>query len=214
MNKLISKFAVVLLTVSMFMNCTGTNQKSTEEGQKVSAMEKNLLSYRATTNIENPSVYLRLVDKQITDSSAVFITKAMDEQDTIGLKIEVIDGISAGIYEDGTVNEDKGFMKGAIKISSLGVLSDNYVKALGKLYDMPTQEPMTTEVLLPLVFSSNKKNVDLRSNETYTFKVFLENKVADEAEAFVTLDLYNRRFELRAKDASFYPALISSFTGK
>lgn len=214
MNKLINKLAICFLFVSVFANCTNTNKDSAEDEQGLSAMEKDLPSYRATTNIENPSVYLRLVDKQMTDSSAVFIAKALNEQDTIGLKIEVIDGIAAGIYADGTANEEKGFTNGTIKISSVGTLSDNFVKALGKLYNTETEDKMTKETMLPLVFSSNKKNVDLSSNDTYTFKLFLENKIADEAEAFVTLDLYSRRFEMRAKDESFNAALISSFIEK
>lgn len=213
MRKLTNTFAFALAATFALSSCNNAN-KTEGEKSNLSDMEKNLPEYKASTNIENPSVYLRLVDKTMTDSSAVFIAKALDGKDTIGLSIEVIDGMHGGVLEDGTANEERGFREGGIKIKSIGAVSDNFVKSLADLYDLKEDAKMTSETLLPLVFSSNKKNVDLNSNDTYTFKVFLDNAMGKEAEAFITLDLYSRRFEMRGRDATEYVRIISAFTGK
>src|SRR5690606_6783377 len=97
---------------------------------------------------------------------------------------------------------------------SIGAESDRFVQAVADLYKQPVEGGMTSSTLLPLVFSSNKKNVDLNSNQTYTFKLFFENELGDEAEAFAVLDLYKRLFELRAKDATHYKRVLAAFQGK
>ena len=144
----------------------------------------------------------------------VYIAKSVVDNDTVGLKIEVINGLNAGIFLDGTVNNDRGFHKGGMKISSIGKESDHFVAALAKLYGLTSSAQFSGQTLLPLTFSSNKKNLDLGSNETYSFKLFFPNKLGEEAEAFVVLDLYRNLFDITARDSSQYARLISALQGQ
>ncbi|MGE8377152.1 MAG: hypothetical protein ACN6PN_02350, partial [Sphingobacterium sp.] len=128
-------------------------------------------------------------------------------------KIEVVDFIPAGII-DGQPSDDVGFTKGKIKITTLGTQSDNLVKALGELFQMPSTDGFTKEVVLPNVFSSNKVNVDLSKKTAYSFKLFLENKKAEPAELFFNVDTYKHSIEFSEKDPSFRAGFISALTGK
>ncbi|ULT24753.1 hypothetical protein KUH03_38590 [Sphingobacterium sp. E70] len=92
-----------------------------------------------------------------------------------------------------------GFTKGKIKITTLGTQSDNLVKALGELFQIPTTDGFTKEVVLPNVFSSNKVNVDLSKKTAYSFKLFLENKKAEPAELFLMWIPINTRLNFPKK---------------
>lgn len=205
-----NRFMKALLFISfvgLLSACTGqgAKEKSTSgEGQR------QLTAFTVPAEGRIPGAFLTLVDAVKTDSSTVYTAKSVADKDTVGLKIEVINGLNAGIFLDGTVNNERGFHKGGVKISSLGKESDHYVRALAKLYGLTSSGQFSSKTLLPLTFSSNKKNLDLSSKETYSFKLFLANKLGDEAEAFAVLDLYRNLFEITARDSSQYARIISA----
>ncbi|WP_164112558.1 MULTISPECIES: hypothetical protein [Sphingobacterium] len=159
-------------------------------------------------------LFLRFTDEVSTDSSMIYTTKSLFDKDTVGLKVEVLKNIKPGLRNDGTVDEKTGFMRGSIKISSLGAHSDAFVKALGTMFKLPTSNKMTNEVVLPTVFSSNKGAVDLTKPATYSFKLFLDNKVGEPAEVFAVVDTYRKSFELTEKDSTFRGQIIAAFEGK
>lgn len=211
MKRTILKVAAVTMFVSTFASC-GNNQNANDKTTE-DALTANLAQFVATSTTDNPAVYLSLVKSTETDSSMVYVGKSLNDKDTLGLQIEIIKDISAGIFEDGNVNEENAFHEGAIKFSSVGGESDRFVKAIAALYEQPIDAGMTDATLEPLVFSSNKTVVDLTGNGTYAFKLFFANSVGEEAEVFAELNLYNRSFKMWAKDAAQYPGILSAFTG-
>ncbi len=206
------KTLALALTATVLVACNG--QGSGEKAGQASKTDENLSEFYVADGRPTPTAYLSLVDAVKTDSSMIYTAKSLNEKDTIGFKLEVINGVNAGVFLDGTINHDKGYTAGALKFSSIGKTSDNFVSALSGLYDVPSSGIMANKALLPLVFSSNKKNVDLTSTDTYTFKLFFDNKKAEEGQAFAVLDLYKRLFELRARDSTQYERIIAAFEGK
>ena len=176
--------------------------------------ELPLYQYKGTGSAALPTLYLQLSNPVSTDSSVVYEGRSLNNTDTLALKIEVLKNIKAGINAEGQALENEGFSKGALRFHSVGAQSDNLLKAMGELYQLPTQAHMTAAAVVPLVFSSNKKNTDLSSTETYRFKLFIDNAVAEPAELFAVVDLYKRSFELTAKDSTHFKGVLSAFEGQ
>jgi len=191
----------------------GCQNNSTKTG----AADKQTPSIEKLTNYpeaDKQQLFFRMVDEVQTDSSVIYTVKSTFEDDTVGLKVEVLKNIQPGINDSGQVDTDKGFVTGAIKLSSAGEMSDNFVEALGKMFKLPTEGKMTPAALLPTVFSSNKDIVDLSKNGTYSFKLFFENQQGEPAEVFANLDTYRKSFEMSEKDSTFRVQLLSAFEGK
>lgn len=179
----------------------------TQEARSIEQLTNN-------PNAVKQHLFLRFTEETSTDSSMVYTTKSLFDKDTVGLKIEVLKDIKPGLRNDGKVDEKKGFVKGSIKISSLGVQSDVFLKALGTMFKLPTTGKMTDNVILPTVFSSNSGTVDLNQSATYSFKLFLDNGVGEPAELFAVVDTYRKSFELSEKDSTFRSSIIAAFEGK
>jgi len=202
----------VLLTLlsTLLFSCRNSGKNENNSSKN----DVSIGQYYIPSAAEIPSFYLSLVQRTQTDSSVIFIAKSLQDVDTIGMQIEILKQIPAGITPEGVADEDNGFKQGAIKFTSLGGVSDHLVSAMSDLYKLPVGGGMTSIPLEPLVFSSNEKDVDLTKNGTYTFKVFLENQIGPEAEAFVVVDTYKRLFEFRAKDSTQYKTIVSAFKGE
>ncbi len=213
----IQSIAILATATLMLAACGNSNQKKTDGSDTATANTIERVRIEKLTNgtpgPEKKNFFLRITDEVKTDSSRIYTTKSLYNQDTVGAKFEIIDFIPAGII-DGQPSDDVGFTKGKIKITSLGTQSNNLVKALGELFQMPTSDGFTKDVVLPNVFSSNKMNVDLSKKTAYSFKLFLENKKAAPAELFFNLDTYKHGIEFSEKDPSFRAGLLSALTGK
>ncbi|WP_033564400.1 hypothetical protein [Sphingobacterium sp. SYP-B4668] len=158
--------------------------------------------------------YFTITEDGKTDSSVFYLARGLYKSDTVGVKLEVLGDINPGINADGTPNEDNGFRKGAIKISSIGAESDAFVKVVGQVFNMPTNKPMVTTPILPTVFSSNKGKVDLTKNSTYSFKLFFDTPDNQQAEVFSVLDMYKNSFEITEKDSTFRTQFLKALTGE
>ncbi|MGE8290855.1 MAG: hypothetical protein ACN6ON_04225 [Sphingobacterium sp.] len=213
----IQSIALLATATMMMAACGNSNQKKTDGSDTATANTIERVRIEQLTNgtpgPEKKNFFLRITDEVKTDSSRIYTTKSIYNKDTVGAKIEVVDFIPAGII-DGQPSDDVGFTKGKIKITTLGTQSDNLVKALGELFQIPTTDGFTKEVVLPNVFSSNKVNVDLSKKTAYSFKLFLENKKAEPAELFFNVDTYKHSIEFSEKDPSFRAGFISALTGK
>ena len=213
----IQSIALLATATMMMAACGNSNQKKTDGSDTATANTIERVRIEQLTNgtpgPEKKNFFLRITDEVKTDSSRIYTTKSIYNKDTVGAKIEVVDFIPAGII-DGQPSDDIGFTKGKIKITTLGTQSDNLVKALGELFQMPSTDGFTKEVVLPNVFSSNKVNVDLSKKTAYSFKLFLENKKAEPAELFFNVDTYKHSIEFSEKDPSFRAGFISALTGK
>ncbi len=201
--------AIVCIGISPFilLACQNSSTKMGNVNDKGPSIEQ-LTNY---PEADKQQLFFRMVEELHTDSSVIYTVKSTFEQDTVGLKVEVLKNIHPGINSSGQVDADRGFVSGSIKLSSVGEESDNFVKALGKMFKLSTDGKMTSSVILPTVFSSNKEVVDLDKNGTYSFKLFFENQRGEPAELFANVDTYRRSFEISEKDSSFRAQLLSAF---
>ncbi|MBE8720977.1 hypothetical protein [Sphingobacterium pedocola] len=204
-------YSIVGLSLVTLMLVSCNNNSSTGKQEK---SERTLEVFTNDVNAAKQQFFLRLVDEQQTDSSVIYNAKSVFEDDTVGLKVEILKDIQAGVTSDGKIDESNGFVKGSIKLSSIGVYSDNLVKALGTIFKLPSTGKMTNQTIDPLVFSSNRESVDLAKQSTYSFKLFLDNSVGTEAELFAVLDTYRKSFEMSEKDSTFRTHIISAFEGQ
>lgn len=206
MKAIKSLLATGVIATTLFASCGNStdSQKSTEP---------TLATFTNNKEADRQQLFLRIVDEAKTDSSVVYVAKSVFEQDTVGLQVEVLNGIKPGVNGQGQPIQE-GFVEGAIKLSSIGAESDALVKALASIFKTSSAGTMSSSVILPTVFSSNTVEVDLDKKSTYSFKLFLPNTVGEPAEVFVTLDLYKRSFEIGEKDASYRAQIISAFEGK
>lgn len=207
MKPIKTALGLMLLTAVSFTSCQNNAGNNASSGPGIEPLTNN-------TSAEKQQLFLRLVDENVTDSSVIYTAKSVFEKDTVGLKVEVLNNIKPGITEAGTVDEENGFVKGTIKISSIGKESDNLVKALGSIFKLPNSGEMTSAVILPTVFSSNKVPVDLTKSTTYSFKLFLENQQGAPAEVFAVVDTYRKAFEISEKDSTYRVQILSAFEGK
>lgn len=203
-----SIFGIGVLAILLASSCNSST-KSTEK-----ATDAVLLKPLSNdTTAQKLSLFFGFTNETVTDSSKIFIAKSLFGKDTVGIQIEVLKDIEPGINQEGRPIE-AGFVKGDIRISSIGAESNNLVKALGILFKLPTDGAMTTTTLVPTIFSSNSGVVDLNSQNTYSFKLFLDEKSTDPAQLFAVLDLYKKAFEISEKDASYRAGVIAAFEGK
>jgi|SRR5690606_7752156 len=206
MKAIKSLLATGVIATTLLASCGNStdSQKSTEP---------TLATFTNNKEADRQQLFLRIVDEAKTDSSVVYVAKSVFEQDTVGLQVEVLNGIKPGVNGQGQPIQE-GFVEGAIKLSSIGAESDALVKALASIFKTSSAGTMSSSVILPTVFSSNTVEVDLDKKSTYSFKLFLPNTVGEPAEVFATLDLYKRSFEIGEKDASYRAQIISAFEGK
>lgn len=201
MNHLIA----ILLSIILISSCT--NAPTSDEGN---AKTTELISI--VRNPQNPtSIFLDLVDKTEGDTSVSYVAKGVYQNDTVGFIVEVAKNIPAGINSDGSVNEKDGFKTGVITFKKSGVESDLFVAALGKLWHVSDIDKMKMEPIQPLVFSSNKKPVNLNKPSTSSFKLFFDKDSSTPGEVFFTFDTYKRSIEFQEKDAQHRATIAGAF---
>jgi hypothetical protein len=208
MKAIKSIFATGVITALILSSC-GNSTNSENSSNTTPSLEK-LTNDKAAVKQQ---LFLRIVDESSTDSSHVYIAKSVFEQDTVGLQVEVLKNITPGVNDQGRPVED-GFVRGAIKLSSIGAESDALIKSLATIFGSQSTGSFASSTILPTVFSSNTVAVDLSTKSTYSFKLFFDNAVAEPAEVFATLDLYKRSFEIGEKDALYRAGLLSALEGK
>ncbi len=217
MNALISKVSIMkaikstlsagVLAALLFASC-GNSTNSSQ-----SATGPSLEKFTNDKTAVKQQLFLRIVDESQTDSSHIYVAKSVFEQDTVGLQVEVLKNIKPGVNGQGRPVED-GFVRGALKLSSIGAESDALVKSLATIFGSQSSGAFSSAVIEPTVFSSNTIEVDLTKKSTYSFKLFFDNSIGEPAEVFVTLDLYKRSFEIGEKDASYRAQFLSALEGK
>lgn len=204
----------VLTLFGAFVSCQSPQKQ--DNGTADGSNDQQVLNSRPFVNDENSAkfkFFLNIVDEEKTDSTIIYTAKSLFKEDTVGLKIEVLKKIAAGVTASGEPDQENGFVPGAIRFSSLGADSDHFVQALQELFDLKDTGKMTASKVAPLVFSSNNEAIDLEKNKqaTYSFKLFLENDLGAEAEVFAVLDTYRKSFEISEKDNSFRAQIIAAF---
>lgn len=202
-----SWIAVTILAVGCNSGLDSDSTDGRQNAQPIPLLTNN-------ADAETQTLSFQLIESGETDSSTVFLAKSLYKEDTVGLEIEVLKDIPAGVTGQGQVDGEIGFVQGAIRFSSIGGQSDALVKSLSDLFKLESSGTMTETTIDPLVFSSNNRTVDLSAKATYSFKLFLDNQEGKEAEVFAVLDTYRRVFEISEKDTTFRKNILSAFVGE
>lgn len=209
-----TNFILCTIGAALLMSSCNSSQQKNENDSSVADQTLNNRPFINDPNTETFRFFLNIMSEEATDTSVIYTARSLYESDTVGLNIEVLKNIPAGVTAEGQPDEDNGFIEGAITFSSIGAESDNFVKALQEVYGIDANGTMTGETIRPLVFSSNNEAVDLNKKTAYSFKLFIGNPVGAEAEVFVVLDTYRKSFEITEKDDTYRAQLISAFTGE
>lgn len=106
------------------------------------------------------------------------------------------------------------FTSESIKILSIGQQSDNLIKALSKLYNIPCDKGFTDKTVVASAFSLGTEYADLtKNNGYYKFKLFIEENSDDlYCEVYLNMNFDQGTIELREKDPEYRENLIKVFT--
>lgn len=199
------------LSATLLLAACGNGNQSSDADNKNQPSSGRVVNL--TNNPENPNLLnLTLEDKMEADSSVSYRAKAVFENDTIGFIVEVNKHIPAGINKEGAPIES-GFVTGVIRFKKSGPESDRFVKVLGELWQVPGLEKMSAEPVVPLAFSSNKRDVDVDKSATYSFKLFFDPDSPTPGEVFFTFDTYKRSITFQEKDPQYRTTIIGAFSG-
>lgn len=168
--------------------------------------------FEITNNPEHAqNITLRLVERMDGDSIITYVARGLYGADTVGFNVEMSHQIAAGINSDGSVNEDAGFTTGTITFVRSGPESDRFATALAALWNISDVSVMTAEPIIPLVFSSNRIDIDYDQSFTYSFKLFFAPDAPVPGEVFFTFDTYKKTINFQEKGEQYRSQIVHSF---
>ena len=208
-------YSIILMGIlSWILGCknVGENDNSIADSSKIVLNE--IVHKKDTTEGDFHDVSLSIISDTFTDTSHTYIGKGLYDGNVVGLKVEVKNGMPAGLIDAKEPINKAAFVHDGVIISSIGMESDEFIKALSTLYYIkPTSLSFTKEVIKTTSFSLNKVDVDLSKKGFYKFKLFFEeNSDENYAELFLNLDLVNRVIELAEKDIEYRKNIIKVMT--
>ena len=139
--------------------------------------------------------------------------KAKYKNQIVGLKINISDGIPAGIVNEEIDNTS--FTKKGVEIHSIGNESDKLIEVISKLYGQPKKTKFSSEKLIFTAFPLNKEKAILE-NGRFHFKLFFDenDKRNLYAEIFLNPDLKNGTIELNEKDEEYRVNIVKLLSKK
>ena len=169
------------------------------------SQNKNLIELTSNQDAEEgwQDLIFTITKKEKIDNGFWSLTcKAKYENQIVGLKINIADGIPAGIVNNELDNTR--FVENGIEIQSIGTESDKLISVISKLYGQPNKSKFTSEKLTFTAFPLNKEKAVLE-NGRFHFKLFFDEN--DErnlyAEIFLNPNLKNGTVELNEKDEEY-----------
>lgn len=157
-------------------------------------------------------IFLKITSEKITKTTHIYIAKGLYKGKTVGLQIEINSKISVGIV-NGQIDNKNGFVTKGIQLKSIGLESDEFVKALAELYKQPTAKGFTKEIISATAFSLNEKPADLDKQDSYKFKLFFaENDEKLYSELYLNINTKIGEIELNEKDEGYREPIIKLLT--
>lgn len=157
-------------------------------------------------------IFLKIISDSKTDTTHIYIAKGFYKGKTVGLQFEVKSNIGAGIV-DGKPNSNRGFVGKGVRIKSIGQESDEFVKAMAELYQHPTTNAFSKQVITTTAFSLNSKTADLDKKDLYKFKLFFaEDDENLYSELFFNINTDKQEIVLPEKDEGYRENLIKVWT--
>ena len=212
MKKHIPQLLAFACLVMVYCSC----KSRITNGNSITSSSDNLsdITLRIDTADGFKDIFLRIVTEVKTDSSHIYIAKGLYKTDTVGLQIEVKSGQCAGISSDAKDPfQADGFSGDGIKFKSIGQQSNNFVHAMGNIYEFPTSKPFTSQTITATDFSMNEAAVDLDKKEDYQFKLFLaEDDTILSSELYLNVNLKKREIGIKEKDEGYRESLMKIWT--
>jgi hypothetical protein len=159
-------------------------------------------------------ISLLITDKRQEDGYIVYTAQTQYNDTAIGLQIAVKNNMPNGIVY-GQIDAENGFIRDAMRFSSIGTESDAFIATLSELYKQPVAATFNPNNVSCTVFSMNAEPVDLDRPFYYQFKAFFEED-NDElySELYVNINTVDNTIELSEKDVEYRPALVKIFSGQ
>lgn len=205
MTKQLTK--IILMSIFSFLfGCKNNNENNSNNSE--------LVEITSRLNIEEGwfDIFLKITEDKKTDSSHIYIAKGLYKNKTVGLQIEVSSKIKAGIVND-EIDGENGFLLNGIKFKSIGVESDEFIKALAELYEQPSVQNFSSEIISATTFSLNDKSVNLDKRDYYKLKLFFEEN--DEnlySELYLNINTEKQEIEIHEKDEAYREPIIKVLT--
>jgi hypothetical protein len=139
--------------------------------------------------------------------------KARYKNEVVGLKVNIKDGIPAGIVNNEM--EKTSFTKQGVEILSIGKESNNLIKAISELYGQPKKLEFTSQKLSLSLFPLNQEKAVLENGE-FKFKLFFDenNERNLYSEIFLNPNLKNGTLELNEKDEEYRMNIVKLLSEK
>jgi hypothetical protein len=197
--------------LSFLLGCKNKNSNS----QQVNDHE-NVRLEEITSRIDPEEgwfdIFMQIISEVKTDSSHIYITKGLYKENVVGLQIEINSNIGAGIV-NGELNGKTGFCSNAVNLQSIGVESDNLIKALAELYQVPITKDFTKKPITANIFSLNDRVVNLDKKDYYKLKLFFEEDNEElYSEIYLNINTERREIEIHEKDEEYREPIIKVWT--
>ena len=155
-----------------------------------------------------------ITEKEKLDNGFWSLTcKAKYENQIVGLKINIADGIPAGIVNEEIDNTS--FASKGVEIHSIGKESDKLIEVISKIYGQTNKSEFTSEKLTFTAFPLNKEKAILENGRFHFFLFFDENDERNlYAEIFLNPDLKNGTVELNEKDEEYRTNIVKLLSEK
>jgi hypothetical protein len=159
-------------------------------------------------------IFLKIIEDKKTDNSHIYIVKGLYKTKIVGLQVEVSSKIKAGFKND-EIDAENGFLPNSVKLKSIGIESDELIKALAELYEQPSDKNFTSQIITATSFSLNEKPVNLDKSDYYKLKLFFEEE--DEnlySEIYLNINTDKGEIEIHEKDQEYREPIIKVLTNK
>ena len=180
------------------------------------SLNNNLIELTSKQNVEEgwkDLIFTITKKEKLENGYWSLICKAKYKNKIVGLKINIADGIPAGIVNEEIDNTS--FASKGVEIYSIGKESDKLIEVISKLYEQPIKSKFESEKLTFTAFPLNKEKAVLE-NGRFHFKLFFdENKEQNlYAEIFLNPDLKNGTIELNEKDEEYRANIVKLLSEK
>ena len=212
-NLTLMKYLKLIFAMGLLSTLFGCGQDNNKK-QHTSDLILEEITSRTDTSEGFSDIFLKITSDLKSDTAHIYIAKGLYKNKTVGLQFIVKSNMPNGITAEGEMNSKDGFIRNAIKIISIGQESDELVKALSELYEIPNKNLFTKTTLVTTAFSLNQTIADLNKPGYYKFKLFF-NEDSDEvsyAELFFNINTNEKTIELHEKDNDYRKPLVKVFT--
>ncbi|WP_338841173.1 hypothetical protein [Flavobacterium ginsenosidimutans] len=199
---------IILSIFSLFFGCNKSSNSESIILEQITRTEEQEEGFK--------DVFFKIVSEERRKESLVYVAKGLSGSKVVGLKFEIKSDLPRGIDSHGNLDAKNGFIYNAIKISSIGKESDEFLKSISRLYKFPTGKKFTSMTLSPTAFSLNKTVFKAENLGYYKFKLFFRDgendKEEDYCELYFNVNTKEKTIELLEKDHDYRESVLKAFS--